>query len=338
MKNELKTLQDAIRYFSDEQVCIDTVASMRFPNGPQCPACLSPKPRQHWLANQRRWQCRECGKQYSVKVNTIFEDSPIKLDKWLTAMWMLANCRNGVSSYEIHRSIGVTQKSAWFMLQRIRLAMKNNSVLKMGSTGGPVEVDEVYIGGDPKNKHKSKINAQTAKPDYWFASERKINLKTGRGTDKIAVFGMLDRDTRKVRAQVIPNVKREVLLDLILKNIQNGGTGYSDSYPAYRSLEARNFVHETVNHVKEYVRGEVHTNSIENFWSLLKRSLKGTYVAVEPFHLDRYIDEQAFRYNNRPTKDNPLTDNDRFMLALSQISGKRLTYAELTGKVGESAF
>ena len=138
MENELKTLSDAIRYFADEQVCIDTVAAMRWPNGVQCPACLTPDARQHWLKNQRRWQCRDCGKQYSVKVNTIFEDSPIKLDKWMTAMWLLANCKNGISSYEIARDINVTQKSAWFMLQRIRLAMKNKSVLKLGSQAAPL--------------------------------------------------------------------------------------------------------------------------------------------------------------------------------------------------------
>ena len=179
MKNELKTLSDAIRYFADEQVCIDTVAAMRFPNGPQCPACLSPEPRQHWLKNQKRWQCRECGKQYSVKVNTIFEDSAIKLDKWLTAMWLLANCKNGISSYEIARSVGVTQKSAWFMLQRIRLAMKNGSVLRMGQQGGPVEVDEAYIGGKPKNMH--------AKRRYELLKKSK-----GQTDNKTGIMGMLD--------------------------------------------------------------------------------------------------------------------------------------------------
>jgi transposase-like protein len=323
MKNELKTLQDAIRYFSDEQVCIDTVASMRFPNGPQCPACLSPEPRQHWLANQRRWQCRECGKQYSVKVNTIFEDSPIKLDKWLTAMWLLANCKNGISSYEIAKAIGVTQKSAWFMLQRIRLAMKTGSVIKLGSTGGPVEVDETFIGGKYKNMHASK----------------RMKLQNGvKANEKVAVMGFLDRNVREVRAKVIPNVKRETLQSEILKHVVGTGTVYTDSGTGYDNLDVHAFVHETVNHVQEYVRGEVHTQGIENFWSLLKRSLNGTYVAVEPFHLDRYVDEQAFRYNNRATRDNPLTDRDRFMLALSQISGKRLTYAELTGKVGDPSF
>jgi transposase-like protein len=160
--------------------------------------------------------------------------------------------------------------------------------------------------------------------------------KTGEGSGKVGVFGMLDRETRQVRAQIIPNVKREVLLNAIIENIEKGSTIYSDGLKTYKSLEALEFVHDSVNHFTEYVRGEVHTNGIENFWSLLKRGLRGTYVAVEPFHLSRYIDEQVFRFNNRATKDNPLNDADRFMLAASQISGKRLTYAELTGNAGET--
>lgn len=319
MKQELKTLADAIRYFSDEQVCIDTVAAMRFPNGPQCPACLSPEPRQHWLKTQRRWQCRECGKQYSVKLNTIFEDSPIKLDKWLTAMWMLANCKNGVSSYEIARSIGVTQKSAWFMLQRIRLAMKNKSVLKLGSTGGPVEADETFVGGKMKNMHLNK---------------RRKMVKGGHQDDKAIVFGILDRETRQVRAKVIPNVRRDVLQAEILNQVAYGSMIFTDAHKGYDGLKEKQFVHETVTHMTEYVRGSVHTQGIENFWSLLKRGLNGTYVAVEPFHLERYVDEQMFRFNNRKDK----TDYDRFAQVLKQVAGKRLTYAEVTGKVGESAF
>jgi transposase-like protein len=316
MKNEVKTLSDAIRYFAGEQVCIDTVAAMRWPKGPVCPACESGEARQHWLKNQKRFQCRECGKQYSVKVNTIFEDSAIKLDKWLTAMWLLANCKNGISSYEIARSVGVTQKSAWFMLHRIREAMKNGSLKKLGRTGGPVEVDETFIGGKPKNMHKSK--RQNLKAD-WYG-------------DKAVVMGMLDRDTREVRTKVIPNVKRSTLQAEILKQIVPVGTVYTDQHVGYDGLKAQQFIHETVNHLEEYVNGEVHTQGIENFWSLLKRSLNGTYVAVEPFHLDRYADEQAFRFNNRKGKN----DADRFRLALSQVTGKRLTYAELTGKVGET--
>jgi hypothetical protein len=280
-----------------------------------------PELRQHWLKNQKRWQCRDCGKQYSVKVNTIFEDSPIKLDKWLTTMWLLANCKNGISSYEVARSIGVTQKSAWFMLQRIRLAMKSGSVLKMGSGGGPVEIDETWVGGKAKNMH----------------AKRRGRIKDGWEKDnKTIVMGMLDRETRQVRAKVIPDVTRLTLQNEILKQVTHGGKVYTDSAVGYTGMRMQNFVHEAVNHIEEYVRGDVHTNGIENFWSCLKRGLNGTYVAVEPFHLERYIDEQMFRFNNRATKDNPVDDRDRFMLALSQISGKRLTYAELTGKVGES--
>src|ERR1035438_6141574 len=191
MTNELKTLSDAIRYFADEQVCIDTVAGMRWPDGPHCPACLMPDTRQHWLKNQRRWQCRDCGKQYSVKVNTIFEDSAIKLDKWLTAMWLLANCKNGISSYEIAKDIGVTQKTAWFMLHRIRLAMKNKSLLKLGYQGGPVEMDETFIGGKLKNMHKNE------KPKGPGFSGKAVS-----GTAKTIVVGMLERKGR-VRAEVV---------------------------------------------------------------------------------------------------------------------------------------
>jgi transposase-like protein len=323
MKNELKTLQDAIRYFSDEQVCIDTVAAMRFSNGPQCPVCSAPEPRQHWLKTQRRWQCRNCSKQYSVKVNTIFEDSPIKLDKWLTAMWMLANCKNGVSSYEIMRAIGVTQKSAWFMLQRIRLAMKNKSLLKLGNQGGPVEMDETFIGGKVKNMHKNK------KPKGPGISGKPVS-----GTAKTIVVGMLERGGR-VKAEVVAERTHSVLRSVVNKHVHPGAVLMTDEWGGYKGT---NLQHEIINHAAEYVRGQVHTQGIENFWALLKRSLGGTYIAVEPFHLDRYVDEQAFRYNNRATKDNPLTDKDRFALVLSQVSGRRLTYAELTGKVGETAF
>ena len=149
----------------------------------------------------------------------------------------------------------------------------------------------------------------------------------------VPVMGMLDRELRQVRAKVVPNVKRETLQNEILSQIEHKSTVYTDGWASYDDLKAKEFIHDTVSHVNEYVRGNVHTQGIENFWSLLKRSLRGTYVAVEPFHLDAYVQEQCFRFNNRSTKDNPLTDADRFMLAVSQVAGKRLTYAELTGKV-----
>lgn len=313
---------------------------MRWPDGtPRCPYCDATK--LTWLAKDGRYRCYGDHKpqKFSLKVGTVFEDSPIGLDKWLPAAWLICNCKNGISSYEIARALGVTQKTAWFMMHRIRLAMVSNSFMKMGGEeSGPVELDETFVGGEPKNRHQSKRNQN---PKYIEVEGFKVKNPAykslaGRGTEKIPVFGMLDRETRKVRTQVIPDVKREVLMEAILKNIEKGSTVYTDGLPAYDALLLQGFMHQFVNHTKEYVRGEVHTNGLENFWSLFKRGLKGTYVSIEPYHLHRYADEQAFRYNNRATKDNPVDDSDRFMLAVSQIVGRRLTYAELTGKVGET--
>jgi transposase-like protein len=317
-----KTLREAILLYQNEQVCIDTVAEMRWEKGqPECPdGCIAEAP--YYLKTQKRWKCRHCRRQFSVKVGTIFEDSPISLTKWLPALWLICNCKNGISSHELARDLGVTQKSAWFMLQRLRLALVSGVAGKMGTEGGPVEVDETFVGGNQKNMHKAK------KVQYQ---------KHGGSHGKTVVMGMLERDTRRVRAKVIPDVSRETLQTEILNALAYKSTVYTDGWASYDKLTAENFIHETVTHVGEYVRGNVHTQGIENFWSLLKRGLKGTYVAVEPFHLDRYVAEQVFRYNNRATKDNPLTDTDRFALALTQIGGKRLTYKEVTGKTGGEA-
>ncbi|HTW61262.1 MAG TPA: IS1595 family transposase [Terracidiphilus sp.] len=318
-KKPPKTLLAATRYFADPDVCIDFVAAMRWPDGVECPACLGKKV--SYLSTRRIWKCmtKKCHKQFSVKTNSVFEDSPIPLDKWLTAIWLVVNCKNGVSSYEIHRGVGVTQKTAWFMLHRIRRALKSGFWRKLGGEGsGAVEVDECFIGPTPQKMHRDK----------------RLAMQNGlHARQKTPVMGMLDRDARQVRAAVVPNVKRETLQNAILEQIEKGSTIYTDNAPVYDNLKTQEYIHEAVNHVEEYVRGNIHTQGIENFWSLLKRGLKGTYVAVEPFHLDRYLDEQVFRFNNRATKDNPLTDLDRFLLAVSQIAGKRLTYAELTGKV-----
>jgi transposase-like protein len=318
-----KTLQAAIKYFSDEQTCIDTVARMRWPEGPVCPACGHKE--HYYLKTQKRWKCKDCNKQFSVKLGSIFEDSPIGLDKWLCALWMIANCKNGVSSYEIHRAIGVTQKSAWFMLHRIRLAMKSGSIEKLGSEGGPVETDETFVGPNPRKMHKSRrAKLESIATD----TDRKY-----RTAGKTIVFGMLDRQMRTVRAMVIPDVKRATLQEKILNHVEGGSQVITDDFPSYRYALADKFAHDVIDHTKGYVEGQIHTQGIENFWSLLKRGLRGTYVAVEPFHLDRYVDEQVFRFNNRGSKEQPVNDGDRFELLLSQIAGKRLTYAEVTGKV-----
>jgi ISXO2-like transposase domain/Transposase zinc-ribbon domain len=320
---QIKTLQQAIQHFSDSENCRKFMAFVRWPDGiPQCPYCGATK--LTWLAKANVYRCYGDHKKqkFSLKVGTVFEDSPIGLDKWLPAVWLLSNCKNGISSYELHRAIGVTQKSAWFILHRIRLAMKDDRTHKFGF-GGPVESDEAYIGPNP-----AKMNRIQRK-------KYSIDRNKGHMIAKTAVHGMLDRELRQVRAKVIPNATRPVLQDAILKNVTPFAKVYTDEHAGYLGLD-KNYVHKVIDHSREYVNGQVHTQGIENFWSLLKRTLKGTYVAVEPFHLDQYLSEQMFRYNNRATKDNPLTDADRFMLAVSQIEGRRLTYAELTGKVGET--
>jgi transposase-like protein len=316
MAQEPKTLQQAIIYFSDPDNCVSYMVDRRWPNGVSCPACG--RADVSYVPARRVWQCktRHPKNQFSAKVGTVMEDSPISLDKWLMAMWMIANCKNGVSSWEIHRSLGIGQKAAWFMLHRIRLAMSGTTDSKMGGEG-PFEVDETFVGPDPRKMHANKRQQR-----YQALSAR----------PKTPVMGMLDRDSRQVRAKVVPNVKRETLQTAILEQIEKGSTVYTDRGVGYDNLAAQEYIHETVNHVEEYVRGQIHTQGIDNFWALMKRGLKGTYIAVEPFHLDRYVGEQVFRYNNRATKDNPLTDADRFAFAVTQIVGKRLTYAELTGK------
>jgi transposase-like protein len=311
-----QTLQQAVRYFSDEQVCIDTIGKMRWPKGPICPACDGTG--HYYLKTQKRWKCKKCAKQFSVKLGTIFEDSPISLDKWLVALWMLVNCKNGISSYEVGRNLGLTQKSAWFVLHRLRLALQEKSLVKLGGEGKTVEVDETYIGGLSRNMHK-QVRA------------RKIKGTGGR--DKTLVVGFLERGG-KVRTSVPGNRRKVTMHKEVRQNVSAGSILFTDELPSYNDL-AGEFAHKVINHAVAYVDGNVHTNNMENYWSLLKRGVKGTYVSVEPFHLFRYLDEQAFRYNNRSTKENPKNDADRFDLALSQIAGKRLTFAEVTGKDGK---
>jgi transposase-like protein len=261
-----KTLQAAVKFFSDEQVCIDTVAALRWPGGPECPACGHKE--HYYLKTQKRWKCKECYKQFTVKLGTIFEDSPIPLDKWLVALWMLVNCKNGVSSYEIASTIGITQKSAWFVMHRLRLALQNGSLLKLGGPEGEVEVDETFIGGLARNMHKS----------VW---KRRIK-NAGNTGDKAIVFGILERG-KEVRTVVVPDRKGPTVLPIIEKHVHAGTALFTDDMKGYRRMP-QEFLHKVVDHTQKYVDGRVHTNGLENFWSLLKRGLSGTYVAVEPFH------------------------------------------------------
>jgi len=272
-----KTLQEAISFFSDPQKTFDYAVKLRWPNGViTCPRCEG---KEHsFISTRRIWYCKGCKKQFTVKVGTIFEDSPLGMDKWMIAVWMIANCKNGVSSYEIARALGVTQKSAWHMMHRVRLAMHNKDFVRLGGPGTEVEVDETFIGGAARFMHP----------------ERRKRVITERGVkDKTAVFGMLERGG-KVVAMVIPGRRKGHLQPEIRAHVAAESALYSDALMSYIGLK-KDYLHETIDHAERYVDGQVHTNGLENFWSLLKRGLKGTYIAVEPFHLFRYVDER-----NRP--------------------------------------
>src|ERR1022692_1241464 len=311
MEPVLETLQEAILYFSDRNNCREYLVARRWADGVECPRCGSKAVA--FLEKYDRGQCspRHDGRQFTAKTGTIFEDSPLPLAKWLMAMWQVVNCKNGVSSYEVHRAIGVTQKTAWFMDHRIRHALSMGGINKLS---GQIEADETYIGGKARNMHKA-------------ARGRKIT-GTG-GKDKTAVMGILERGG-KIVTKVVPSRKKKALQSEIREHVLAGSALFTDALKSYEGLDE--FQHEVVDHAVEYVRGEVHTNGLENFWSLVKRGLKGTYISVEPFHLFRYLDEQVFRYNNRK-----MNDGDRFNIVVREIVAKRLTWEQLTGKTQEQA-
>jgi transposase-like protein len=321
MNKEPKSLQEAIVYFSNPDNCIDYLAIRRWPDGRVlCPTCGSDRVK--FNPARRLWQCstHHAKRQFSIKVGTVMEDSAIPLDKWMVATWMVTNCKNGVSSYEIARDVKVTQKSAWFMLHRIRLAMQDET---LGSKlSGEVEADETFIGGKARFMHKD-------------VKERRRAGQGHHSTDMMVVMGVLERGGR-VRTQVVHDRIKTTLHPIIRRHVETGTALFTDELGGYRGLE-NEYEHQVIDHAAQYVNGRIHVNGMENYWSLLKRGLRGTYVAVEPFHLFRYLDEQAFRYNHRATKENKVTDSDRFNRAIAQIVGKRLTFAQLTGKVGAAS-
>ena len=315
------TLHQAIAYFGDADRAFDYAKFLRWPDDKvTCPRCGSES--NSFVKTRKLWFCNGCKKQFTVKVGTIFEDSPIGLDKWMTAVWMICNCKNGISSYELHRAIGVTQKSAWFMLHRIREAMKSGSFAKMGgSDSGPVEVDEDFCRRQdsqhaPLQAFASKyqgqpVPADSARPSLWEC-----------GTVRLGKFA----------PGSFPNVNRETLQNMILENIDKKSTVYTDAAQGYYKPR-REGLRSRYRQPSARVCSRTGSHSRNRkLLGLLKRGLKGTYVAVEPFHLDRYVTEQVFRFNNRATKDNPLTDEDRFILAMAQAVGRRLTYTQLTGQ------
>jgi transposase-like protein len=306
-----KTLRDAVKFFSDYETCRKFMVEARWPDRiVRCPTCNSDHVT--YMVSTRRWKCygKHPRAQFTLKVGTIFEDSPIPLEKWLPTLWLIVSCKNGISSYEVARGLGVTQKTAWFMLHRLRLALRTGTFMKMS---GEVEVDETFIGGKARKMHL----------------ERREKAITGTGgKDKAAVLGFLRRGG-EVRAEVVPDWKKRTLQGMVQGQVAPGSAFYTDALASYDGLE-HEFAHQVVDHAVQYVRGRVHTNGLENLWSLLRRGIKGTYVSVEPFHLARYLDEETFRYNNRDNEE--IGDSGRFALALAQIVGRRLTYDELAGK------
>ena len=317
MKEEVQfpiTLVEAVKYFGEGDNAFNFMVGLRWPNGVRCPRCGG----SHvgYIATRKMWECKDCTtkRQFTVKVGTIFEDSALPIEKWLAAIWMIANAKNGVSSYEVARSIGVTQKTAWFMLHRIRLAMQMGSFDKLSGT---VEADETFIGGRIPNMHYQRRRGATPGHEHMTP-----------------VMGMLERGseqkTSHVKVQVLNTTRRSELIPNILRTVKHGSEVFTDAHSAYVGLHHA-YTHEFIDHMIEYVRGRVHTNGLENFWSLLKRTLKGTYVNVEPFHLSRYLDEQAFRFNER--KD---CDAGRFVKVARSVIGKGLRYLDLIdGKGGE---
>lgn len=303
-----QTLLEAIRYFSDPDVCLETVKNLRWADGIVCPHC-GVKDDHYFIKTRQIWRCKACAKQFSVKKGTIFEDSALGLDKWLVAIWLIANAKNGISSHELSRALGITQKSCWHMLHRIRLAMQTGTFKKLS---GDVEVDETYIGGKARNMHKGARG----------------NVGPG-GVGKTIVMGLMERHSEKghstVKTEIIPDTKTATFQETVRKHVETGSDVYTDTHSAYVGL-SEDYIHQAINHAEAYVIGQVHTNGLENFWALTKRCIKGTYISIAPFHTFRYLDEEVFRFNNRQLKD-----DGRFWLVLQSVSGKRLTYKNLTG-------
>jgi transposase-like protein len=311
MNRTPKTLLEAVTYFADPGRALAHFVGVRWPNGVACPRMGCGSAAVQFIATRKLWRCKECKRQFTAKVGTIFEDSPISFCKWLPAVWLLANTKNGTSSYELGRALGVTQRTAWFMLHRIREAMN------VGTTdmlSGEVEADETFVGG----KHRATL---TTPLGFRKAAH-------GPATGKTTVFGMVQRGdgTRKskVRAMVVPDHKARTLMPLIYRNVVPGSVLYTDALRSYAQADY-DFVHHFIDHAVSYVEGRVHMNTIENFWSCVKRTLHGTYISVRGFHLDAYLDEQVFRFNAREG-----VDADRFLSTLQGADGRRLTYAALT--------
>jgi transposase-like protein len=305
MLQNFKSIFDLVQAFPTEQDCINHLEILRWNGTPVSPFDASSIV---YKCSNNRYKCKNTGKYFNVKVGTIFENTNIKLQKWFMALYIFSSHKKGISSHQLAKDISVTQKSAWFMLHRLRYAF-DHPTLK-GSLSNCVEIDETYMGADEKNKHTSK----------------KTEGAQGRSTKtKKPVLGMKERDGNIV-AKVVDDTKSNTIIPIIEQTIIAGSEVYTDEYNAYNSL-SRNYTHLRVNHgAKEYVNQMAHTNGLENFWSHLKRGVDGIYHWVSKPHLQSYVDEFVLRFNTRD-----LSTSNRFNLVLSNAAG-RLKYNQLKNR------
>ncbi|MFZ0994649.1 MAG: IS1595 family transposase [Candidatus Dormiibacterota bacterium] len=301
-----ETLLEAVRYFSDEAVCRDFMAQLRWPDGVVCPRCEATTI--GFIASRSLWRCKACRYEFTVKKGTIFEDSPIPLSKWLPALWMYSSFKKGVSSHQLAKNLGVTQKSAWFMAHRIRLAMEIGNFETPLS--GEVEVDETFVGGLARFQHEN----------------RRKHIGTG-ASGKTIVAGLLERgESSQVRASVVPSRRKGTLQGLVRASVAPGSAVYTDALKSYDGLES-GYIHGVIDHAEKYVEDRIHTNGLENFWSLFKRMVYGTHHSVDPQHLDRYLAEATTRFNGRK-----VAESARFTSTTCGVIGRRITYRQLIGK------
>jgi transposase-like protein len=304
--------------FHDPLAAADYLESIRWPEGPTCPHCGVVDEKHYRLKHETRklWKCRACRKQFTVTVGTIFEGSHIPLNKWLLAFYLLCSSKKGMSAHQLHRMLGITYKTAWFMAHRIRYAMEQPAFSRLLT--GTVEADETYIGGKKRRPNKKQYGPVDPKlPD--------TRKQTGRGGGNTPVITLVERGG-EARSFRIANVTADSIGGAIRRNVGKEAHLRTDSFMSYVKVGKEYASHEAVNHDVEYVRGDAHTNTAENFFSILKRGIDGIYHHVSEAHLDRYLAEFDFRYNHRV--GNGYSDADRTRIALSRVGGKRLRYAD----------
>ncbi len=308
MKTKFNNILDVVKHFPDETACRNFLAESRWGKTPVCVHCGSSR-KIYKVSGGKLLKCADCRKQFSVRVGTIFEDSALPLQTWFMAIYLLTAHKKGISSVQLGKDIGVTQKTAWFMLHRIRFAVRTKSFEK--PLDGTIEADETFIGGKEKNKHFDKRTKET--------QGRSLETKS-------AVFGIRQREG-VVIAQRVYRVDSANLFPILIKQVSPDANVITDEMSAYRKLNKHFKNHSQIDHGrKEYVRGNIHTNSIESFWAILKRGIFGIYHQVSKKHLDKYVDEFEFRFNSKH-----IHDTERFSLMLKNCSG-RLMYKNLIQK------